>query len=174
MKNRPWLRVFVFYICLVLVGIGYYCWNQRLLLPPDQKLAEVFGDSREILERPDRVILYSLDYRNGSWPNGATTFEQSDTLGKVDITEPARRQWLKQIIYDGIARSGKMLKCAELTYAVRIIKGNQSLDIAMNFDCHMMSVYVDGQLRGDLYMNFNSFHRRQIDQILKKAGIPVL
>lgn len=96
------------------------------------------------LEAPEQLTLYSVDGRDfepGQEPKVDEKFHGYPVLGKVEITETAKRREIAEALKDGMALSdGKMAKCFWPRHAIRTVTRGRTIDYVICFECYQVKI----------------------------------
>ena len=100
------------------------------------------------LKQPEQLTLYSIDGRDfepGQEPKADEKFHGYPVLGKIEVTDAAKRQEIVEALQDGLAQSdGTMAKCFWPRHAIRAVENGRTLDYVICFECLQLEAYVDG------------------------------
>jgi hypothetical protein len=103
------------------------------------------GDSATGLDTPEQLTLYSLDGRDfepGEEPKTEEKFHGYPVLGKLEITDAAKRDEIVAALKDGLARSdGRMAKCFWPRHAIRVLEKGHSIDYVICFECYQLEIH---------------------------------
>jgi hypothetical protein len=134
-------------------------------------------DNLSLLESADSITLYSIDgndYEPGKEPKSEEKFYDYPVLGKVDVTEPSKRQELIDALKVGITEHSKGIKCFWPRHGVRAVRGNQWVDFVICFHCLNVYEYSSsGDRRKEKGVNANRALKEVLNKYLTAAGVPL-
>jgi hypothetical protein len=148
-------------------------------------LSLLVGCGREIGDRlpddPDKLILYSLDPpppRGDEEPPPAPVPGEVlygyPVLGKVEVSDPARRREVIAAIKSAVRdKSAVQAKCFDPRHAIRVVKGNETIELVICFSCHNYDGYRQGVRVTKLTPSISGSAQPLIDQTLREAGVPL-
>jgi hypothetical protein len=126
------------------------------------------------LEAPEQLILYSIDGRDfepGQAPKADEKFHGYPVLGKVEITDAAKRKEIAGALKDGLARSdGKRAKCFWPRHAIRAVTKGRTIDYVICFQCLQLEAH-DGDSKSVKPVTREP--QSVFNKHLKEAGIPL-
>jgi hypothetical protein len=134
------------------------------------------GDGESVdADQPDRLLLYSIDGREGTKVNDRNTegsFYGYPVLGKVEITDATTRKQLLDAIKDAIRRRPEMAaKCYWPRHGMRASINGKTVDYVICFECFRYEEFVDGvSIKRSV---LNSDVEPIFSKPLVDAGIPI-
>lgn len=144
---------------IVAVAVGI-----RLTRPPD-------------LEAADRITLYSIDGRGEPaerLPGTGEVLHGYPVLGKVVVTDPARKRELARALRDGLdARDVTQDKCFWPRHVLRVEYEGRVTDYVICFHCQNYELYVGGDRRNRYTESISRHVRPVFDKPLTDANVPI-
>jgi hypothetical protein len=142
-----------------------------LLAVPAAVAADKFPDeAKAILEKSDRVELYSLEPVEAK---EGETLHGWKVLGKTVIKDKTRKAVLDALA-KGIADPGKGgAKCFDPRHAIRASHGGKSVDLVICFECGWVYVFPDGKGQAVARVETDTIFQPVFDKALKDAGVPL-
>jgi hypothetical protein len=133
------------------------------------------SNSTAILAAPEQLTLYSI---NGERPpeleeppKDVETFHSYPVLGKVEVTDPARRQEIIRALREGLApKDTPMARCFFPRHGVRAVEKDRTVDYIICFECSRIQIHENGQLKT---IPTTGSPRAVLNRSLKEAGIPL-
>jgi hypothetical protein len=129
----------------------------------------------EILERADRIELYSLepepDPKAAKDPT-ATFFRGWLVLGKTVIKEDKTRKTVQDVLDVSIGR-GRVAMCFDPRHAIRATRGDKTVDMVICFRCGQVYFYYDPKKDKPTAQSILRGMQPAFDNILKTAGVPL-
>jgi hypothetical protein len=127
------------------------------------------------IDASEQLILYSIDggdYEPGQAPKTDEIFHGYPVLGKVDITDTAKRKEVVAALRKGLANSdGKTSRCFSPRHAIRAVaKGGRTIDYVVCFQCDKVEAY-DGDSKTVLPVTREP--QRVFNKHLSEAGVPL-
>ncbi|HJZ53912.1 MAG TPA: hypothetical protein VKE74_03090 [Gemmataceae bacterium] len=125
--------------------------------------------------------MYSIDgptwYKNGS----KLTEDQSrgevldgyPVLGKVEVTDPGQRQKVYSAIRGAVRNPPPGSKCFIPRHAIRAVKGDETVDMVICFQCHNYEHHRGGKEVSGPNPLISSDPEALLDKILSDAGVPL-
>jgi hypothetical protein len=138
---------------------------------------------KPILDNSQQFILYSLDPSSGHElidPDDPDANRQAElikrkekfhgfvVLGKTNITNPKVKARLISALYSGIKKDVSYAFCFDPHHGIRVVSGNQKLDLVICFECGKIDVYTNFQ-SGQAYVDGSP--QAIFDQALTSAKI---
>ena len=121
---------------------------------------------------PDQLTLYSINGLvpvRGKVPEGEDEFHGFPVLGKVEITDAAKRKEIMAALKEGVTRSdGNMAKCFWPRHAIRAVEKGRTVDYVICFKCYQLEVHEGST------MNLKPVTREPqlvFNKLLNEAGI---
>ncbi len=125
-------------------------------------------------DAPEQLTLYSIDGRHfepGQEPKAAEKFHGYPVLGKVEITDVAKRKEIAGALKDGLAQSdGWMADCFRPRHAIRAVTNGRSIDYVICFECYQLEAH-DGDSKSVKPVTREP--QSVFNKHLKEAGIPL-
>ena len=151
-------------VALLLVTAGCSLAAEKNALPASVEAA---------LEKPDRLILYSLNPD----PRHAPKDEKSDdnfhgylVLGSTEIEKRSEQKKLVSALERGIAASdGTAAACFNPLHGIRVQVGDKTFDLVICFECLSASIYENGQRREGVLLTASP--QPTFNAVLKAAGV---
>lgn len=138
--------------------------------PSDQTISTLLpGNARDVFEHPDKLILYSLQPPEHLVIKGLPSFHDVPVLGKVEVSDEEARASIRRAVYDGFARDADRKMCYMPRHGIRAVKGKQTVDLVLCFQCEQMKIFLNG--KGSDYLGFGGKHYEELDAILKADNI---
>jgi hypothetical protein len=140
---------------------------------------------KPILDNSQQFILYSLDPSAGHTlidPDDPNAIRQAElvkrkekfhglvVLGKTTITNPKVKAELISALYSGIKKDVSFAFCFSPRHGIRVVNGNQELDLVICFECGKIDAYTNLSSR-QVYVS--SLPQVVFDKTLKDAKIPL-
>ena len=126
------------------------------------------------LEAPEQLTLYSidgLDFGPRQEPKTDEKFHGYPVLGKIEITDAAKRREIAAALKDGLARSdGKMAKCFWPRHAIRTVANGWTVEYVICFECYQLEVH-DGNSKSVKPVTRDP--QAVFNKHLKEASIPL-
>src|ERR1700722_15805107 len=132
-------------------------------------------DYLSLLESADRLTVYSIEsdeHEREKESNGGEKFYGYPVLGKVEVTEPSKRQELIAALKAGVTEHSLGNKCFMPRHGVRAVRGNQRVDFVICFQCRNVYEYSS---TGDWNKEkgVNIVLKEVLNKYLTDAGIPL-
>jgi len=140
---------------------------------------------KPILANSQQFILYSLDPSSGhelidsddpdakrkaELIKGKEKFHGFVVLGKTNITNPKVKARLISALYNGVGKGDGGAFCFDPHHGIRVVNGNQKLDLVICFECGKIDVYTNFQ-SGEAYVDGSP--QAIFDRVLTSAKIPL-
>ena len=107
---------------------------------------EVPAEARAVLESADELVLYALHPNEQVQGNERTlNLQEFVALGRATVKDDAHRNVLKQLFRGVEDWNGMMAHCFMPRHGIRAIKGDNTVDLVVCFECMQLYVYVDDQ-----------------------------
>jgi hypothetical protein len=107
--------------------------------------------ARSVLEAPETLEVLSIDPQSG-WedpPEDAILFNDYVELGRAAVADEGLRRRIVQLLYEGIRENGDMVAaCFNPRHGVRAVKGANTVDLLICYECLQIYVFVDDGERG--------------------------
>jgi hypothetical protein len=129
---------------------------------------------------PEQLILYSIDGPAEWKQDGELTPEQKKgevlhgypVLGKVEITEPKQRRELLSAMKRAVGNDNPA-NCFIPRHAIRSIKGGETVDVVICFECGNYRAYRQGERAYGGTPGVKPSAQPRFDKILRDAGVPL-
>jgi hypothetical protein len=170
-RHWPWIAIPCGTIIAMAVGIAYVSMTPTVVRP-----SEEIADILQRFVDADRLILYSIEGNTFPFPpekpNAGETFHGCPVLGKVDISDPAKRKAIIAAVEADIRNipSGAAA-CFWPHHAVRAKNGDKSVDLLICFHCSNFQVYSEDIRTAGGPMTTAS--QSLLNQYLAEAGVSI-
>lgn len=129
---------------------------------------------------PDQLVIYSLHPPSEDGEEKAPPIQSKGelygypVLGKVEVSDPARRREVIAAIAGAVRdKSVVQSKCFDPRHAVRVVKGDQTIELVICFSCHNYEGYRQGVRVTHLTPSISDTAQPLLDQTLREAGVPL-
>ena len=124
---------------------------------------------------PEKLTLYSIDGRDPDAryePRDGETFQGYPSLGKVEVTDPAKRKEIMTSLMNGIALAdpGDVPECWWPRHAIRAVAKGRVTDYVVCFECLQLEIHVAGSLT---WKHVTPEPQKVLDKYLNAAKIPL-
>jgi hypothetical protein len=139
------------------------------------------GPPSPLPDDPDRLILYSLDGRHPE-PDEDRLAEAKPkaeylyhfpVLGKLEVTDARQRREILAAVRRAIRNPDKAAACFFPRHAVRAVKGGETVDVVLCFECGNYAVYRGGATEWQNTSPLGHDGESLFDKILTGAGVPL-
>lgn len=94
------------------------------------------------LEVPEQLTLYSVDGLKLQQPKTDGTFHGFPVLGKVEITDAAKRREIATALKNGLTQSdGEVFDCFWPRHAIRTVEKGRVIDYVICFQCLQLEAH---------------------------------
>ncbi len=140
------------------------------------------GQQGPLPDDPDQLILYSLDGTNEVIDNEKLAKAKMKgeflytfpVLGKVIVTDENQKREILSAINHSLKNPPAPSKCFWPRHAVRTVKGDQTRDFVVCFECHTYFVYHGVEPEGAMMTPAIAGDPEPLfDRILADAGVPL-
>jgi hypothetical protein len=125
----------------------------------------------EVLGHADQFEILAIEPYGGP-PNtaaGQTVFHSYPVLGRAVVTDPAVRERIVSIIDGGVSTTATQSKCFNPRHAVHAVRGGQTVDMLICYECSSIEVY-DG---GDATILATNNVQAELDKEFAALGVKV-
>ncbi len=162
---------------LSLAGLVLYARNQvsTLKTPSAAKLARTFpNDSRSVLEKCDKMLMYSLDPGPNFDTNGLPFkggFHDYPIIGNIEVPEQKRKALLDEL-YNGLAVPDNFLSagCFSPRHGLRARHDKRYVDMVICFSCMSVQVYTEKRTQG-ITTGITAEPRKAFNGMLSEGGV---
>jgi hypothetical protein len=150
-----------------------------LLAVVGYELTGLVGPPSPLPDDPDRLILYSLDPLHPDQGDLAEADRKGEylyyfpVLGKVEVADSRQRREILAAIRRAIRNPPKPANCFEPRHAVRAVKGSQTVDVVICFECRNYSVSRTQESLSGTTLTIAPDPEPLFDKILSDAGVPL-
>jgi hypothetical protein len=127
------------------------------------------------LEIPEKLTLYSIDGRDfapAQRPEADEEFHGYPVLGKVEITDAAKRKEIIRALNRGLARSdGTVAKCFWPRHAIHAVTKGRTIEYVICFQCYQLEAHADNSKS---VKPITREPQPVLDKHLERAGIPLV
>ena len=125
---------------------------------------------KAVLDGAEKFELYSLDPDRMNRPTDGG-FHGWKVLGKTEVKDKATRQKLIAALLRGIAENdGTVAGCFNPRHGIRAVKGDQTADLVICFQCYSLGTYLGKQEGGALT---TASPQPVFNKVLKDANVPL-
>jgi hypothetical protein len=135
-------------------------------------------------DQPDQLVLFSIDgptynKTEGELPEHLAKgelFHHQPVLGKIEITDPEKRRAVVSAVKEAARTKPDLaLKCFTPRHAIRFIKGGETVEMLICFQCGNYKTFLNGtQDRSGTRSISNSEEARTLlNKTLADAGVPL-
>ena len=129
------------------------------------------------LENPEKLILYSLDFReeymDEGFPQTEDMFRGIPVMGKIEVKDARKRKEIIAAINAGTAESdGDMAKCFYPRHAIRATENGREVEYLICFECMQLQVYLNG-FRQPAMVPTTRGPQSVVNRHLKDANVPI-
>ena len=163
----------------LLVAIGVFFWFS---FAPSFIINSSLTRQRDILENNEQFVLYSLD-PGSVWSTSDADgnpilgkvykekFHKYGVLGKTQITDKNTKLQLVKTLYSGLDGGNPLgIMCFDPRHGVRVMRGGQTVDLLICFECEQIHVYTAS---ADRRVHFSNASQKLFDAVLKNAKVPL-
>jgi hypothetical protein len=134
---------------------------------------------------PDQLIIYSLDPAKTVWGDEKAKAKMEGeyltrnaasyrVLGRVQVTDRGQEREVLSAIRRAVNTPVTQFNCWDPRHAIRVVKGSETLDMIICFECHNYDILRNGDPNsGGLTPAISSDPEPLLDKILSDAGIPL-
>lgn len=138
------------------------------------------GSADPLPADPDQLVLYSIDgpsalkREDDKAKAEGEMFHDWPVLGKVEIADPEQRRAIINAVNAATRdKSEVQAKCFIPRHAIRMVKGSETLDVVICFQCRNYERFPPRPLSGNHYEPIASSAQPLLDEALRNAGIPL-
>lgn len=177
---------------LVLVGllfsigvIALFCWASwfaevegvlRRPIPPREAEALENGDKFELFSLdPEMHGSYRQEQREVRRDDGGNWLHGRKILGSVDVQDQEERNEIRDYLKQAVERGSEVAYgCFVPRHAIRVIRGEQTVDFLICFQCNngQVSTFEGDKLVGSSFLYLTG-KRNKFDAILVKHGVAI-
>lgn len=188
---KKWLILGIILTCatwyVVEVPLDHYQRNKLRKPTPAQIKSAFPGNTRDIFEHSDKLILFSLAGMEASisrpfeWisfkpVSGSKSFSRPmfhnyRILGQTEIKDKNIQEHIRAIYDDGITDNHFGFACFSPKHGIRAVKNGETLDMVICFHCSQARMYLNNKEVADYH--FGSVHQPDFDAILTDADVPL-
>lgn len=124
---------------------------------------------------PERMVVYSIDGRgkfDRGGPYTGEVFHVYPVVGKVEITDEASRREITRALNAGLTSVVMPNKCFWPRHAVRLVRGDETIDLVICFQCNQVGRSDEGWLMSPDLMG--DAPRDVLNRYLTRAGVELV
>ena len=137
----------------------------------------IYQNTTTSVSVPDKLILYSLefheDYIQKGIPDAEEKFRGIPVLGKVEITDPAKRKEIIDALNISKAEGKLTATCFYPRHGLRVVEGGREIDHLICFECQYLQIHLNGVLKPKA-VPISRHAQSVFNKFLDEAQIPIM